>query len=149
MDIIYTNGKDIRFIELCRELDNFLNEAVGVEEQGEYNQYNTLEDIHDVVLLMENNKAIACGSFKEYESQVAEMKRVFVKKDYRKRGLSKLIIKELEAKAKANGYTKLILETGKQLKTAIITYKSYGYTIRNNFGQYENMPDSVCMEKVL
>lgn len=59
MEIVYTDGSDKRFIELCRELDNYLNDTVGVQEQKGYDQYNTLKDIHDVVLILNNGQAVA------------------------------------------------------------------------------------------
>lgn len=150
MDIVFTNGNDSRFIKLCHELDDFLNEIAGGEKKREqYIQYNTLEDIHDVILLMDQNKAVGCGSFKKYQSGVAEIKRVFVKKEYRNHGLGRIIMDYLEKKAKENGYTKLILETGKPLKAAMQLYETIGFIITKNFGQYENMPDSICMEKIL
>lgn len=149
MRIVHTDGTDSRFIELCRELDHFLNETVGVEEQSEYNQYNTLEDIHNVVLLIENEKAVACGSCKEFEEGVAEIKRVFVKKEYRRRGFSRTLIDVIESEARNNGYKSLVLETGNQLKVAFKMYQSMGYEVTDNFGQYENMPDSICMKKTL
>jgi hypothetical protein len=149
MNVIYTDGKDKRFIELCYELDQFLNDCVGTEKQGEYNQYNTLEDIHNVILLMEDDEAVACGSFKEFENGAAEIKRVYVKPNCRRRGLSKILLNTLEAYAKETGYTKLILETGNQLKAATKMYSNIGYNIRDNFGQYVGMPDSICMEKLL
>ena len=150
MEWIHTDGSDERFVALCRELDDFLNEAVGGEKQREqYNQYNTLENIHDVVLLIDGNQAVGCGGFKEYEPYVAEIKRVFVRQRYRKQGLAKSLMNELEALAKQKGYRKLILETGAILEAAMKLYSSIGFCIIDNYGQYANMPESVCMEKIL
>lgn len=74
MELIYTDGKDERFINLCRELDDLLNEIVGGEKQRDkYNQYNTLADIHDVILVIEDGQVVGCGSFKSYHENVAEV----------------------------------------------------------------------------
>ncbi|MCI8471467.1 MAG: GNAT family N-acetyltransferase, partial [Clostridia bacterium] len=52
----YTDGCNKDFVELCHELDKFLNELVGGEEnRAEYIQYNKLEDIHDVVIAYDGN----------------------------------------------------------------------------------------------
>lgn len=148
IEIVYTDGSDPRFVELCGELDEYLNYIVGGEKQrAQYNKYNTLSDIHDVVLIVEDGKAVSCGSFKEYEPGTAEIKRVFTKENYRNRGYGKIIMKELEIRAINKGYTKFILETGDILKDAMKMYTSIGFHIIKNYGQYENMQESICMEK--
>lgn len=150
MEILFTDGKDERFAELCHELDEYLNWVVGSEKQrSQYTQYNTLEDIHDVALIMEDGKAVACGSFKKYGPGTAEIKRVFTKADYRNRGYGKSIMKALEKQALSRGYSKLILETGFLLKGAMKMYTALGFKVIKNYGQYINMPESVCMEKAL
>jgi len=71
MEFIYTNGTDERFIRLCEALDDSLNEIVGGKKQREqYNTYNTLEAIHDVIVVVHEGIPIACGSFKEYSDRV-------------------------------------------------------------------------------
>ncbi len=150
MEIIFTDGNDERFVDLCHELDEYLNFIVGGEKQRkQYTQYNTLEHIHDVALIIENGRAVACGGFKEYESGTAEVKRVFTREGYRNRGYGRAIMKALETRALNKGYTKLILETGFLLKEAKRIYADIGFYITPNYGQYINLPESVCMEKKL
>ncbi|MFT9078275.1 GNAT family N-acetyltransferase [Ethanoligenens sp.] len=150
MELIFTDGNDKRFVELCHELDEYLNCVVGGEKQRKrYTQYNTLENIHDVVLIIKNGEAVACGSFKEYEPGIAEIKRVFTKVSFRNRGYSKSIMRVLEERALNKGYKKLILETGSLLKGAMGLYTVTGFHVIKNYGQYINMPESVCMEKEL
>ena len=82
MNIRYTDGKDIDFIHLCQLLDESLDELVGGKEQRKnYHQYNTLEHIHDVFVAYDNSTPIGCASFKMHKDKVAEVKRVFVRKD--------------------------------------------------------------------
>ncbi len=150
MEYIITDGRNEDFITLCRMLDEHLNEAVGGEKQREqYNQYNTLESIHDVILLYDQGLPIACAGFKHHDEGVAEVKRVFLKKEYRGRGLSKELMKHLEARAKDRGYRKLVLETGAVLKEAMSLYQKLGYEIIENYGPYRCMCGSVCMSKLL
>jgi len=150
MQIIFTNGSDERFINLCHELDEYLNHAVGGEKQRkEYAQYNTLEKIHDVALVIEDGAAVACGGIKEYEPDTAEIKRVFTREGFRNRGYGKSIIRALEERAQNNGYSKLILETGLLLKEAISMYTALGFYVIRNYGPYASMTESVCMEKRL
>lgn len=147
-NIQYTNGNNQDFIRLCQLLDESLNELVGGEDQRkEYNQYNKLDHIHDVILICENDTPVACGAFKYYEEGVAEVKRVFVRKEFRGQGISKLLMQQIEEKAREQGFDSLILETGKPLTAAIGLYSSLGYQVIDNYGQYKNLPMSVCMLK--
>jgi len=150
MKIVYTNGSNQDFCKLCNLLDDYLNEIVGGEIQRKhYNQYNLLHDIHDVVLIYEDELPIACGGFKHYHTGIAEIKRVFVCKEHRGKGVSKELMRVIEEQAKSKGYNKLILETGAVLIEAMGLYRSLGYHIIPNYGQYADMSQSICMEKNL
>lgn len=147
---IYTDGNNSDFIELCHCLDDFLNKLVGGEEnRASYIPYNKLDDIHDVILVYDNDIPIGCASFKEYDNECAEVKRVFIKMEYRGKGISKELMKRLEDIARKKGYCYLILESGKPLVAAMALYKKVGYRIISNYGQYRDMPDSICMKKKL
>lgn len=148
--IVYTDGKDKDFIELCRLLDDNLNEIVGGEKQRvQYNQYNTLENIHDVVLIYDDQLAVGCASFKCYDEGIAEVKRVYVRKEYRGQGISKQLMGCLEERAKNKGFHTLILETGALMVEALGLYHKLGYSIIENYGPYKDMKESVCMQKYL
>lgn len=150
MRFVYTNGNNFDFIELCHSLDNFLNELVGGEEnRAEYIPYNRLDDIHDVIIAYDDNIPIGIASFKKYDDECAEVKRVFIKQEYRGRGISNKLMELLENAAKEQGYQYLILESGEPLIAAMALYKKIGYKVIPNYGQYKDMPDSICMKKKL
>ena len=150
MQIVHTDGKNVDFIALCALLDSDLNEMVGGKTQREqYNRYNQLDDIRDVVLIYEGRETAGCGSFKHYAEGIAEIKRVFVRQEFRGRGFSRILMKELEEKARRAGYGKLYLETGRALETARGLYNSIGFVKRENYGPYRDMVESICMEKAL
>jgi putative acetyltransferase len=150
MDYVYTDGKNKDFVMLCGMLDEYLNGSVGGEKQrAQYAQYNTLEHIRDVIIAYDGGTPAACASFKQYEEGVAEVKRVFVREEYRGRGISRDMMSLLEEKAKERGYSSLILETGAPLTAAIGLYKKLGYRVTENYGQYAVMKESVCMRKDL
>lgn len=149
MKILHTDGKNQDFIGLCQLLDENLNEIVGGAEQREkFDPFNQLDDIHDVVVLYQDNEPVGSGSFKYYQDGIAEIKRIFVKKEHRGRGYSKILMGELEKKALEAGYAKFILETGEILQASVALYKSVGFRVIENYGQYRDIPESVCMEKV-
>ena len=146
----YTDGANKDFIVLCHGLDEFLNELVGGEEnRAEYIPYNILDDIHDVIVVYDDDIPVGCASFKKYDDKCAEVKRVFIKEEYRGRGISKRLMALLEEKGKSEGYIYFILESGDLLVAAMALYKSIGYEVIPNYGQYKDMPDSVCMRKML
>lgn len=146
----YTNGNNNDFILLCNELDKFLNKLAGGEKnRAEYIQYNTTDDIHDVYIVYDNDIPIGCAGFKKYDSETAEVKRVFIKKDYRRRGISRELMNLLEKSARKQGYKYFILESGEPLISAMALYRKIGYKVIPNYGQYADMKDSVCMKKKL
>ena len=146
----YTDGCNSDFIVLCHKLDDFFNEIVGGEQnRSEYVQYNQLDDIHDVVIAYDNDTPIGCASFKRYDDEHAEVKRVFIKKAYRGIGLSKEIMRMLESIARKQGFKYFILESGEPLVAAMALYRKIGYRVIPNYGQYVDMKDSVCMKKEL
>ena len=150
MELLFTDGRNADFVKLCHLLDDDLNEIVGgVEKRAKYLPYNTLDDIHDVIVAYDESGPIGCASFKSFADEVAEVKRVFVKKEKRGRKISKLLMQNLEEKARKQGFRKLILETGALLKEAMALYESLGYEIIDNYGQYIGMPESICMQKSL
>lgn len=123
MQIKITNGQDKDFIQLCHALDRFLNELTGGEEnRGQYIPYNTLDDIHDVLVAYENNTPIGCASFKRYDDKSAEVKRVFVKEEYRGKHIGLQLMESLEQMARDKGYSYFIPESGEPLVAAMRLY---------------------------
>ena len=89
MRFVYTDGSNFDFIELCQDLDSFLNKLVGGEEnRAEYIPYNQLDDIHNVIVAYDDDIPVGCASFKKYDDKCAEVKRVFVREKYRGKGIS-------------------------------------------------------------
>lgn len=83
MRFVYTDGGDADFIELCHCLDSFLNELDGGEENKvKYISYNQLGDIHDVIIAYDDNIQVEGASFKKYDDECAEIKRIFIKQKH-------------------------------------------------------------------
>ena len=78
-----------------------------------------------------------------------ELKRIFVVKENRGQGLSKIIVNELEKLGKVKGYKYALLETGIKQYEAINLYKNTGYQIIENYEPYIGNTNSVCMKKEL
>ena len=75
MKFVYTDGSNLDFIELCHELDGFLNELVGGEaNRAEYIPYNQLDDIHNVIVAYDDDIPVGSAGFKRYNDECAEVK---------------------------------------------------------------------------
>ena len=79
----------------------------------------------------------------------AEIKRLFVAARFRGRGLSRVIMRHLEAELEGDGISLLRLETGTRQPEALSLYRKLGYRERAPFGAYRSDPLSVFMEKRL
>ncbi len=141
-----SNDKDFQY--LIKELDNELWNELN-EDQTKYDQYNKVPDLETVIVLYVNNQPAASGCFKKYNADTVEIKRMFVVKEHRGKGLSKNILTALENWATEEGFENAILETSIHFIPATTLYKNAGYKIIPNYDQYEGLEESVCMKKPL
>lgn len=96
-----------------------------------------------------DGKLIASGAAKimQDDGVYAEIKRVFVLKQHRGRGLSRKIMQFLEAELERREIGLFRLETGVRQPEALGLYRKLGYRERPPFGSYRPDPLSVFMEK--
>lgn len=147
---VKTDGQNKDFIHLCQRLDENLEELAGAKIQRQkYIKYNQLDSIHDVILVYKDNQPIGGGSYKFYDDETAELKRIFLDKSCRGAGAGKELLRRLEADARIAGYRYTILETGELLTESTGLYTRMGYKQIPNYGQYIDMPESLCMGKKL
>ncbi len=143
-----TNSDDLDFQKLVVELDKDLAIRDG-EEHSFYAQFNKIAAIKHVVVIYEHEMAVGCGAIKAYEEHVMEIKRMFVPLEKRGKGIASMVLKELENWAKELGYKKCILETGIKQPEAIRLYEKNNFMLIKNYGQYADIENSVCFEKVI
>jgi len=74
---------------------------------------------------------------------------MYVHPDHRKKGIGAMIMVELEKWAIEKGFHFAVLETAGKQPEAIHLYHKSGYTVIDNYGQYVNMPMSICLKKSL
>ena len=94
---------------------------------------------------------VACGGWRvndELEG-AAEIKRMYVVDSARGKGLSRLVLANLEVTAREAGLRRMVLETGVRQPEAIALYTSSGYEPIDNFGVYRDHPESRCYGKSL
>lgn len=136
------------FIDLCNQLDQFLNLAIGGESKREkYKKFNHLDTMDYVVIAYDNNIPIGCAALRKYSEKSIEVKRVFVQEKYRGQHIGSTLLKNLIMYAKTSGYERMLLETGDFLKASLQLYSSYGFERIPNYGAYAGMTESLCMAK--
>lgn len=79
------------------------------------------------LLLKPDGQAVAGGAFRRYDRITAEIKRVWTHSAYRRRGLGRMVMRELEAEAIRRGYRRIWLVTGPRQPEAEALYLRLGY----------------------
>ena len=148
INCIRTNSKNEDFQKLVTELDADLKIRDG-EDHLFYSQFNKIDKIKYVIVAYDNEIPVGCGAIKEYSQDTMEVKWMYVVFNRRGQGIATSILKHLEQWTIELNFRKCLLETGKKQPEAIELYKKNGYKIIPNFGQYENVENSVCFEKIL
>jgi len=92
---------------------------------------------------------IGCGAIRLLDAQTAEIKRMYVDRAVRGRGIARRVLAALEAEARALGATRAVLETGTRQSPAQRLYEAAGYSRIPCWGEYADAPLSRCMGKNL
>ena len=100
-------------------------------------------------LAFENEKPAGCIALRKIEDDICEMKRLYVRDDFRGTGLGKMLIERLIEEAKTIGYKIMRLDTlPDKMPQAIKLYQSYGFQKIEPY--YENPhKETLFMEKLL
>lgn len=148
MNLVRTTSDSPDFQQLVVELDAYLRIVDG-DDHAFYAQFNTIDSLQHVIVCYDQDIAIGCGAFKAYNTQTVEIKRMYTLPQYRGRGVAKSMMAAIENWANEEHFSLAILETGYLQKEAIALYTKIGYEVTNNFGQYEGVATSVCMQKTI
>ena len=101
------------------------------------------------LILRLNGEPVGCGGLRELDNNTGEVKRMYIRTVARGRGLGRLLLEELETRARALGYVRLRLETGLPQPEAIQLYESTGYKSIPGYGTYKDDPRTRSFEKNL
>jgi len=99
-----------------------------------------------------DGKAAGCGGIKLFTNpadRYGEVKRMFVRPEFRGLGLGKAMLDELAEHALKHDIHVMRLETGDIQKEAIGLYESWGFKRCPPFGEYIEDPNSVYFERLL
>jgi GNAT superfamily N-acetyltransferase len=92
---------------------------------------------------------VAMGGWRRLSDGDAEIKRMYVVRAARRRGLARALLAELERTAAAAGVARLVLNTGPEQPAAIALYADAGYVAVPGFGHYADYPDALFYGKRL
>ena len=113
----------------------------------------TAADIAVVVVAYDatDGTPMGCGAFRDLhdDQPTVEIKRMYVRPQYRGRRIGRRILRDLEARARERGAVRTRLETGILQPEAVRLYEGAGYRRIPNFGDYTDDEGSLCFERTL
>ena len=125
--------------------DNSFQNYLDIQHYEE--EINHLEKIYGMpfgrlYLAYCNGEAAGCIGLKNIDKKNCEMKRLFVRPQFRGKNIGKLLVQKIITDAKELGYSYILLDTLPFLEKAIDMYKQFGfYTI----DCYNNSPMSTSI----
>jgi GNAT superfamily N-acetyltransferase len=93
-------------------------------------------------LLMESGDYAGCGALRPFQEDIAELKRLYIRPAFRKRGFGRLISQRLIDDARQIGYRAVVLDTLRTMKEALALYASLGFGETAPY--YHNPAPEVC-----
>lgn len=137
-------------IQLIDELQSHLNpEKYPAESKHGYSVDKLLREGVIFFVMRQAEIPAGCGGIKLFGREYGEVKRMFVRPQYRGLGLGKLMLDRLVEYAQERRVSVLRLETGIYQTDAIRLYERYGFERRDPFGEYKDDPLSIYFEMQL
>ncbi len=107
-----------------------------VQEYVEENldDFTSVRPPKGIIYMIETDEnAVGMGALRELSEGVGEIKRMYIRPEYRGRGLGKKLLKKLIEKAREFGYTVLRLDTADFMTAAQNLYRSAGFKEINEY----------------
>jgi len=151
MDIIITaerpNTPDA--IQLIEGLESDLAPFYPSESRHGYSVEKLIKQNVAFFVTRKDGEPAGCGGIQLFDKEYGELKRMYVRPEFRGLGLAKLMLEHLSGYAKSKGVYVLRLETGIHQKDAIALYRGWGFKEIAHFGEYKEDPLSLFFEKSL
>ncbi len=94
-----------------------------------------------LLLAFENSSLTGCACIRSIGSDTAELKRVFVRPGFRRKGIARALVDETIKAARRLGYSSLRLESGGYMTEAHALYRSLGFKDRPPYDESEIPPE--------
>jgi putative acetyltransferase len=101
-----------------------------------------------IIIAKDGGNLAGCIAFKPIETNICEMKRLYVKPQYRALGLGRILTEKLIAKAITQQYVTMKLDTLTTLTEAVKLYKSLGFVETKPY-VYNPLNNVLYFEKTL
>jgi len=102
-----------------------------------------------LILIAESeDKTAGCVALRKIDRETCEMKRLYVKPEFRGKKIGLLLAEKIIEEAKKIGYKKMRLDTTPQMKKAIQLYKSLGFKEIKPY-RFNPIEGAIYMEKEL
>jgi putative acetyltransferase len=132
---------------LIAELEVYLEPLYPKESRHGLSVEQLLREEVAFFVVRYDEAAAGCGGVKLFGTQYGEIKRMYVRPQFRGLGLAKMMLDHLAKYALAQGVGLLRLETGIHQTEAISLYERMGFYRILPFGTYQEDPLSVFFEK--
>ena len=136
-------------LALIAELEDVLDPLYPRESRHGYSVEKLLREKVAFFIVREDGIAAGCGGVQLSGTEYGELKRMYVRPNFRGLGLGKLILNHLADHALQRGVSMLRLETGIYQEEAIGLYEWFGFQRVPPFGAYREDPLSLFLEKQL
>jgi ribosomal protein S18 acetylase RimI-like enzyme len=136
-------------IGLITDLENHLAAHYPPESRHGFSVEKLLAEDVAFFLLRTGGAPAGCGGIKLMGNDYGEIKRMYVRPQFRGLGFAKMILDHLAAHAQAHAIALLRLETGIHQREAIGLYEGWGFYRIPPFGPYTDDPLNRCYEKRL
>ncbi len=134
-------------VALITELEAHLAPLYPPESRHGFSVEKLLAQAVAFFVLRENDTPAGCGGIQLFGTAYGELKRMYVRPQYRGRGFGKMLLNHLADHARAHGVGLLRLETGIHQAAAINLYEHMGFQRIPPFGAYREDPLSLFYEK--
>jgi ribosomal protein S18 acetylase RimI-like enzyme len=132
---------------LIAELDAHLEPLYPSESRHGFSVQKLIADSVAFFVIRDGGAPAGCGGIKLFGTAYGEIKRMYVRPQFRGRGLARLLLDHLADHARSRGVRILRLETGIHQHAAIRLYERAGFRRIAPFGEYRDDPVSRCYEK--
>lgn len=141
MEIRFADMKSKDVLQLFSEHDDFMLDFLG-DDRAIYTQYSEKENIERVWIAYCGDVPTGCIAYRSKSDGVGEVKRMFVRKEHRGKGMSKDLLNTVEQYAREQGCHTLFLDTRITLEPAVSVYCRFGFEIVFQQGLYIQMEKS-------
>jgi putative acetyltransferase len=136
-----------------RQLIGELNRTLLALTPAEFCYHMTAEEMArpdtTVFIARESDAAIACGALRRHDAGIGEVKRMYTRPNYQGRGIGGRILEAIEALARREGISRLVLETGDRHPAAWRVYERGGFARCGAVLDYPDTGYSVFYAKTL